>query len=88
MEYFWTGNFTRVFKGGYKRLSEETKLRVTNAIETLLTRDDPRKEGHKLHGTWKGCYSYKIGLKYRVIYKVEPEKKEIQFLAVSSHKIY
>ncbi len=88
MRYFWTAKFTGAFKRGYKRLSEETKRRVEIAIETLLTIDDPRKRGHMLHGAWRGCYSYKIGLKYRIIYKVELEKKEIQFLAVGTHKIY
>jgi len=41
-----------------------------------------------LHGPWEGCYSYEIGLKYRLIYKVEFERKEIEFLAVGTHKIY
>jgi len=54
----------------------------------LLTSEDPRKEGHTLHGPWKGCYSYEIGLKRRLIYRVELEKKEIEFLAVGTHKIY
>jgi len=41
-----------------------------------------------LHGEWKGCYSYEIGLKYRLIYRVDVERKEIEFLAVGTHKIY
>lgn len=64
------------------------KQRVETAIETLLSSDDPGKEGHMLHGPWKGCYSYEIGLKYRLIYRVEFERKEIEFLAVGTHKIY
>ncbi|MCP8322430.1 MAG: type II toxin-antitoxin system mRNA interferase toxin, RelE/StbE family, partial [archaeon] len=70
------------------RLDEETKRRAMAAIERLLTSSDPRKEGHMLHGPWEGCYSYEVGLKYRLIYRVDFERKEIEFLAVGSHKIY
>jgi len=62
--------------------------RVETAIEMLLSSDDPRKEGHILHGSWEGCYSYEVGLKYRLIYRVKVERKEIEFLAVGTHKIY
>ena len=85
---FWTAKFTAAFKKGYGRLNEETKRRVETAIEKLLTSDNPTKEGHMLHGIWKGCYSYKVGLKYRLIYRVKPENKEIELLAVGTHKIY
>jgi len=54
----------------------------------LLFSADPRIEGHRLHGPWKGCYSYEIGLKYRLIYKVDLERKEIDFIAVGTHKVY
>jgi addiction module RelE/StbE family toxin len=64
------------------------RRRVEIAIETLLSSEDPRKEGHMLHGLWEGCYSYEIGLKYRLIYRIKFERKEIQFLAVGTHKIY
>jgi len=64
------------------------KQRVEKAIETLLSSDDPRNEGHMLHGPWEGCYSYEVGLKYRLIFRVKVERKEIEFLAVGTHKIY
>jgi len=85
---FWTVKFTATFKRGFKRLSEEVKQRVETAIETLLSSENPGKEGHMLHGQWEGCYSYEIGLKYRLIYRVKFERKEIEFLAVGTHKIY
>ena len=85
---FWTAKFTGTFKRAYKSLGEETKRRVETAIERLLASSDPKKEGHTLHGPWKGCYSYEIGLKYRLIYRVDIERKEIEFLAVGAHKIY
>lgn len=88
MNSFWTAKFTGTFKRAYKRLGEETRRRAENAIEELLTSRDPRKEGHLLHGQWKGCYSYEIGLKYRLVYRVDVEGKEIEFLAVGTHKIY
>jgi len=64
------------------------RRRVERAIEMLLSSEDPRKEGHRLHGPWEGCYSYEVGVKYRLIYRVEVERKEIEFLAVGTHKIY
>jgi addiction module RelE/StbE family toxin len=64
------------------------KQRVAMVIEKLLSSKDPRKEGHMLHGSWEGCYSYEMGLRYRLIYKIEFERKEIEFLAVGTHKIY
>ena len=64
------------------------KQRVEMATETLLSSKDPRKDGHMLHGPWEGHYSYEIGLKYRLIYRVDVERKEIEFLAVGTHKIY
>jgi len=64
------------------------RRRVEIVIEMLLSSDDPRKEGHTLHGSWEGCYSYEVGLKYRLIYKVKLERREIEFLAVGTHKIY
>ena len=88
MNSFWTAKFTGTFKRAYKRLDGETRRRAESAIERLLTSRDPRKEGHMLHGQWRGCYSYEIGLKYRLIYRVDVESKEIEFLAVGTHKIY
>ena len=52
----------------------------------MLFSADPRIEGHRLHGPWKGCYSYEIGLKYRLIYKVDLEKRGS--IAVGTHKVY
>jgi addiction module RelE/StbE family toxin len=69
-------------------LSGEVRRRVETAIEMLLSSEEPGKEGHMLHGSWEGCYSYELGLKYRLIYRVEVERKEIEFLAVGTHKIY
>jgi addiction module RelE/StbE family toxin len=85
---FWTAKFTGTFKKAYKMLGEETRQRAENTIERLLASKDPKKEGHMLHGQWKGCYSYEIGLRYRLIYRVNAERKEIEFLAVGTHKIY
>ncbi len=88
MNSFWSAKFTGTFKRSYKKLSGETQRRVEIVIERLLTSDDPKKEGHRLHGTWEGCYSCEIGLKYRLVYRIDFERKEIEFLAVGTHKIY
>ena len=88
MSYFWTAKFTLSFKRGYKKLTKNIRQRVEIAVEDLLASDDPRKKGHILHGPWRGCYSYEVGLKYRLVFRVDTERKEIEFLAVGTHKIY
>jgi len=85
---FGTAKFTGTFKSAYKKLGGDMRRRVDDAIESLLISRDPRKEGHMLHGEWEGCYSFEIGLKYRLIYRVNFKRKEIEFLAVGTHKIY
>jgi len=85
---FWTARFAGSFKRGYKKLSADVRRRVETAIEQLLASEDPRKKGHMLHGSWEGFYSCEVGLKYRLIYRVDIERREMEFLAVGTHKIY
>jgi mRNA-degrading endonuclease YafQ of YafQ-DinJ toxin-antitoxin module len=61
---------------------------VDEAIENLLTAEDPSKLGHRLHGRWKGTFSYGIGKQFSLIFQVDFEKRSVVFLAVGTHKIY
>ena len=38
-----------------------------------------------LRGEWKGCRSSRLGLKYRVIYKIERDQVLVQVVSVTAH---
>jgi len=38
-----------------------------------------------LRGEWKGCRSSRLGLKYRVIYKIERDQILVQVVNVTAH---
>ncbi|MGQ9719678.1 MAG: type II toxin-antitoxin system RelE family toxin [Nitrososphaerales archaeon] len=66
----------------------EYQRRVDEAIIQLMSSDDPRKLGYRKIGRWEGAYSYEIGRKIRILYRVRFEDKTILFLDVGHHKIY
>ena len=53
-----------------------------------MSSEDPRKLGYRKVGKWKGAYSYEIGKKIRILYRVRFKDKTIVFLDVGTHKIY
>jgi len=61
---------------------------VDEAIENLLSAEDPSKLGHRLHGRWEGTFSYAIGKHFRLIFQVDFDKRSVVLLAVGTHKIY
>ncbi|OHA47434.1 MAG: hypothetical protein A2541_02325 [Candidatus Taylorbacteria bacterium RIFOXYD2_FULL_36_9] len=42
---------------------------------------------HKLHGTLKGCYSFSVNYKIRIVFEYL-SKKEVSLLAVGDHDLY
>jgi len=84
----WIQVFSGTFKRGYKSLDRLAQQRADEAIENLLTAEDPTKLGHRLHGRWEGTFSYAIGKQFRLIFQVDFEKRSVVFLAVGTHKIY
>jgi addiction module RelE/StbE family toxin len=84
----WIPIFSGTFKRGYKSLDRLAQQRADEAIENLLTAEDPAKLGHRLHGRWEGTFSYAIGKQFRLIFQVDFEKRSVVFLAVGTHKIY
>ncbi|MGB9659601.1 MAG: type II toxin-antitoxin system mRNA interferase toxin, RelE/StbE family [Nitrososphaerales archaeon] len=63
-------------------------MRVDEAIIQLIGSEDPRKLGYRKIGKWKGVYSYEIGRKIRILYRVRFKDRTIIFLDVGTHKIY
>lgn len=79
---------TPAFRRDYRRLSSEVQKRVEEGIEGLAACEDPRRLGHKLQGRWKGLCSHEIGLQYRMIFRTDPERRTIEFLAIGTRKVY
>lgn len=38
-----------------------------------------------LRGEWKGCRSSRLGLKYRVIYRIERDQIFVQVVSITAH---
>ncbi len=38
-----------------------------------------------LRGEWKGCRSSRLGLKYRVIYRIERDQVFVQVVSITAH---
>ncbi len=56
------------FRRGLRRLSEEYRRRVMNAVRELSRNP---KLGRKLRGRYEGLWRYKVG-KYRIVYDYAP----------------
>ena len=84
----WLPVLVPTFQRGYGKLGKPLQKKVDEAIENLLSVEEPSALGHGLHGRWKGALSYEIGRQYRIIYMVDFKEKSIAFLAVGTHKIY
>lgn len=48
---------------------------------------DPRLDTHKLHGRWKGYWTYSVDYHYRVIFVFE-DTKTVTYYDVGPHPIY
>lgn len=84
----WAVVLTAAFRHDCRKLSSEIRERIEAAVQELVSSEEPRKLGHRLHGRLEGLYSYEIGRQYRIVYRVDFGKKIIEFLATGSHKVY
>jgi len=84
----WLAVLAPTFKSGYGKLDKTLQKGVDEAIEDLLSAEEPLTLEHRLHGRWKGTLSYEIGRQYRINYVINHNQKIIAFLAVGTHKIY
>ena len=74
--------FSREFDKEFAKLPRDTQLSVMKKIRGL--EDDPFV-GKPLRAALKGLWSLRVG-KYRVIYKVLPEKEMVQLITVGHRK--
>jgi len=70
--------FTKGFKKEFRKLPEEIKDRVIEAIARVSTNP---YAGTKLRGTLEGLWRWRIG-KYRIIYAINEGEKTIVFLDI------
>ena len=84
----WILILTPTFKRGYKNLSSDLQRKVDQALSELVVSDDPRSLGVRKTGKWKGVFTYEIGTRYRIFYKVIFEQRTIQALHIGGHELY
>ncbi len=78
----WLVDFARSFVLDEKKVPRELKKRNIKAVRKVM--EDPYS-GKPLHGRLKGLWRVQVG-KYRKIYKLEPEKNLVEFIALDLRK--
>ncbi|MDV3244733.1 MAG: hypothetical protein LYZ66_06135 [Nitrososphaerales archaeon] len=81
----WTLVLTSTFKRGFKRKDALLKRKVESALAELASSEDPRALGIPKHGQLRGTYAFELDHSNRILYAVDPERKEIHFLRTCSH---
>lgn len=84
MTVLYKPNFVRQYKKLPRALQEEVKEKLE------VFREHPTHsslKAHKLHGRLKGCMSFSVNYRYRIVYEVTA-KKTVALLAVGDHDIY
>jgi len=84
MEIVYSPGFLRKLKSKDFDFQEE----VIEKIELLEdSRNHKSLKVHKLHGNFKGCYSFSVNYKTRIVFEYI-SKEEIVLLAVGDHEVY
>ncbi|MBI4258683.1 MAG: type II toxin-antitoxin system RelE/ParE family toxin [Thaumarchaeota archaeon] len=84
----WILVLTPTFKRGYKNLSSDIQNRVDQALKELTRSEDPLLLGVRKIGKWKGVFTYEIGRKYRIFYRVDVYRRTIHVFHVGGHELY
>ena len=80
----WGFSARTKFKRQYGRLDPTVRNAVDISVENLLGSDNPTLLGRYKQGM--GVFAYDLGRKYRIIYRVNWNRGEIEFLRVCDHK--
>ncbi|MBU4536690.1 type II toxin-antitoxin system mRNA interferase toxin, RelE/StbE family [Patescibacteria group bacterium] len=84
MQIIYSPSFLKKYKKlpiEIKRLAEKKeKIFRNNPFDTSL-------KTHRLHGKFKGAYSFSINYEYRILFEVK-ENQIFIFLLVGKHNIY
>lgn len=84
MKIIYSPTFIKKYKKLPKKIKglaeEKEKIFIKNPF-------DPMLKTHKLHGKFKGLYSFSINYQYRIIFEIKKDQVFI-FLLVNNHNIY
>jgi addiction module RelE/StbE family toxin len=73
----------------YRRLPLKIKILFEEKEEIFrINQYDVTLKTHKLHGVFKGYYSFSVNYKYRVIFDYGENNDTINFHQVGTHDIY
>ena len=79
----WRVTWTKSAKNYYNRMEKEYQEGFQEAIKELETNPLSVKNVKRLHGQLEGLHRYRVG-KFRMIFRVEEEVREIRVLAIAS----
>lgn len=83
-EILWTPNFKRLYKTKETKVTKKMMERVDKAILDLRNSDEPERLGKKKKGRISSYFSYELGKRHRILYKVERSGEAV---SVSLHRI-
>lgn len=84
MKIAYTATFLKLLRGLESDLQDE----VIEKTKLFQDRKNHKNlDVHKLHGKFRGCYSFYINYKTRVVFE-HIAKEEVALLLVGSHDIY
>lgn len=80
----------RYAKRAVKDIPKIKSANLNNKLKALIEviKEDPFKVPppyERLLGDLKDCYSRRINIQHRLVYKVNQEKKQVQILSIWSH---
>lgn len=80
--------FAPQFKRMFKKLEEDLQQEALAKIELLREpRNNESLKVHKLKGPLKGCWSFSVNYRVRIIFTYT-EPSEIVLMAIGDHDIY
>ena len=82
----WQSWRSSPFKKRYKTNCQKNQERIKEAIYQILNAENPEFLGKRKHGDLKDYYAYDIGLDCRILYKLNYDKKLVEFHRVCFHK--
>ena len=78
---YWEVYFTRTAKKDLKKLDKSTARRVSDYMDSLVSRADPRTTGHALRGPLGNLWRYRVGA-YRVMCEIRDDTRRVHVLSV------
>jgi addiction module RelE/StbE family toxin len=81
--------YTKPFLKQFKKLSPAIQKKAKLAIKKFEKNPkDKSLKAHKLSGELKDFYSFSVDYKYRIVFEIRKETKEINLLKIGDHKVY